>query len=527
MRIIGYTSTVVDGRVLLADSTGSEILSDNPKELLDFLAKPFKGEVMRLCWELSQFSAPLLRLFGKEKVTKLAREKLAVVGGFYTYYDAPKVLSLTPVYNKKGKASIYEMQQFFDTEDDPGDPWTVAAYGDALLQKLKVLGIYHVGRLSSPAAVLEDAVLKHLRDVPSFRDVPIEAEEINQFAEITLNRPWITAYQLGSWGQNEVFDYDLSSAYPYESAQLYHLKYAKFEYSETPIRAHWGFLRGQVTIDCPVSPLVYRNADGSLANPIGSWPDIITLADAQFITKRRLGQFKMTDGWFITFTAPVKPFGAVINRLYQKRGGDAVLDFFVKRGLAGTFYGKLAAEYESKGLDVWNPLYASRIQAGTRLRVAEFIWANNLVNDIIHVSVDGFLSTKRVNLPDAKGMGRWRMDTPEGVIVVGSGDVFKKGAKATRPQGIGYDDLVAMIKEHSRASRYETRIKRRVGLGEAAAGRLSELGKVHNFHSAVDLLLKERKDRRFPKVPETGHDLLTKYYESLPIEIHEKEGDND
>ena len=522
MRIIGYTSKTVGNKVLVTESTGEQCLSDNPSELLTFLAEPFESEdVIKAVWDLADFVAPILKLLPHFVVKHLADSKGSKFENVFLYYIPSKVFSLK-VQGWPNRVRFYELVQYYPDYPDPDDALNVAAYGTDLLGQLKKVGIYLQGgdRLTSPAAVFEDKILRHV-SLPSFKDAP---EGLNSYAYACCGRLWISALQIGRWQQGKVWDYDINSAFAYQASQLFDFRHAKIEHSDTLVKgAHWGFLRGYVSIDSPVSPIMYETEDGSLANPVGEWEGCITLDEARFITKNKLGKFKLLDGWFITFVAPVKPLESIVNRLYaQRQRTNPTLDLFLKRGVNGAFYGKFIERFsETEVGDFFCPAYAAMISTRARLQVGQFILDNNLADDLLHVSVDGLLATKKVAVPDTRDIGTWRVSEPDGVIIASSGQVFKKAAsgKSSKPKGITYDAFMGMVKEHPLLTRYEVKVPRRVSLLEAANGRWGELGAVRNFSSSIDFVTAEHNDRHFKKLPKNGKGLLTKKYTSTTIHI--------
>lgn len=520
MKVIAYSSRAVDGRVVISESpTGELCQATDIEQILEFLITPFEGDYVKLVWELADFTAPIFRLLSAEAIEKLAKTRKVRVGNYGIFYVPEKVLAVT---FGRWKVNIFELQQYFPDKTDPGDSAQVAANGEAFLDQLKGIGFHLRGedKLTSPAAVMEEWLLNRL-DLPRDTDIPEGQDAINAYAYQCCGRLWISANKLGHWRKGEVWDYDLSGAFAYEASQLYDFRGARIDYSQSPvIGAHWGFLRGRVSIDCPVSPIMRRLEDGSLANPVGEWDDIITLDEARFISKYKIGHFKMRDGWFITQNKFSKPLETVISRLYQARKNNPQLDLFLKRGMLGSLYGKFIEMHSDGPGRHFCPIYAATISTRARLKVGAFILENNLANDLVHCSVDGLLATKKIDLPPAQGLGKWRIDEPEGVIVASSGQVFKKThSRMTKPKGITYDDLVRMIAEHPRRSYYGIEIPRRVTLSEAAGGHYDELGAIRNFHSSIDFILQDHRDRQFTKLPKTGENLLNRVYESEPIEL--------
>ena len=62
----------------------------------------------------------------------------------------------------------------------------------------------------------------------------------------------------------------------------------------------------------------------------------------------------------------------------------------------GGLYGKFGEEHKDRFGKHFNPVYFAYISTICRLQVAEFIYKNKLMNNIIHISVDGVVSTRKI-----------------------------------------------------------------------------------------------------------------------------------
>lgn len=521
MRVIAYSSGENDSKVLIRESTGESCHSDNAEELLQFIVSLGDANHVKLCWELASFAAPILRLLPDVVIDRLAKNHKVGFGRFRLFYIPEKVLGIN--YGK-WRANIYELQQYYPDLPEPDDVGIIEDMGIELLRDLQRVGL-HIrpgDRLSSPAAVLEDKILNEL-DLPKDTDVPEEFEQCNAYAYACCGRLWISALKLGHWQRGEIWDYDLTGAFAYESSQLMDFRDAEFVYSKSPVMgADWGFMRGQVTIDCPVSPIMRPLEAGGFGNPVGTWETILTLDEARFISRYRIGRFRMIDGWFIFQKAKAKPLESVIQRLFELRQQSATLGLFLKRGMLGIAYGKFIEVHADGPGKHFSPILAATISSRARLKVGAFIRQEIPNEDVVHVSVDGLLATRKVDLPPAQGLGSWKSSEPDGVIVASAGQVFKKTpSRQTKPKGLTYDGLLSMIRAHPRRQRYELLIPRKVGLGEVSGGNYDDLGRIREFHSSIDFILQQHHDRHFAKLPKTGENLLTRIYKSEAIEVRE------
>jgi hypothetical protein len=523
-KIIAYKSDVIDGKVVLSDSEDNSVSSNDPDVLLDFLSEEYTDRELgryfeiKVAFDLDTFIAPVLSRLGMAACKQLGGEKHT-----YTYehgsifYIPGKIFSLT---HKGIRAFIYHLAQYYEDEEEPKGILDIHAKAAILIDELKKMGLRPLS-LTSPVHIYEKEVLAHcvcstILDLPTSK-----SEEMIGWAESLCGRLWISAYQLGNWEIGDIYDYDLASAFPYQATKLYSLKYAKYDKSHFfPDNADWGFLRGRVTInrDVPVSPIIYRDDNGRLSERRGTFEDVITLDQYNFIKQWGVGSFELDQGWFIKFTAPVKPLEVPLTRLFGKRSLSDMTNKLAKRMAAGV-YGKTIEMHDDGSVGkYYNPLYAALISTRTTLQVADFIYKYKLQDDLVHIGVDGILSTKQVPLPGiAKlgtgGMGHWKLKGIGPALVLSPGRVYT-GDK--HPQGLTYKSLTEMIEAHPNESFYSTKLRRRQTLAECVeVGSLKGLGDMKDTVSSLDInLLRTQQDRIFNDFPKTGGQLLNNKYKS-------------
>jgi hypothetical protein len=530
LRVVAYTSTVINGMVTLENSEEDILSTNNALELIEYLNEKYADPErtipyyeIKVAWDLDQFIAPILKCLGVNACKQLAGTTHTFnFNGGSIFYIPGKIFSID---HSGHRSFIYHLAQYFEEEPEPEDAIGVQAMAQILMDELKKMGLTPL-QLTSPVKIYENELLSHMR-IPTILDLPnVKGENIDEvveYAEQCVGKLWIEAYQVGHWNDDEIYSYDITSCFPYHATQLYNIKYAKYCKSHFFCDdADWAFLKGKVTInnDVAVSPIIHRGVDGSLTTPCGTWEDVITLDEYRFITTRDIGHFELDQGWFIKFTAPVKPFEIPLQRLFALRFRSPVANRLAKRMAAGV-YGKCIERHDDNSVGkYYNPLMAAMISTRGRLQVAEFIYENKLQNDLVHVSVDGIISTKEVKLNGKKGMGEWKQNFSNPAIVISSGRIYT-GDK--HPQGLHYDDIISMIKANPNENYYASKKRRRQTLPECVElGDLKDLGRIKEFSSTLDLnLLRSGQDRVFPKYPYTGKDLLSNKYTSRPYEVGE------
>lgn len=522
LRIIAYTSTVESGTVVIRNSEDGSITSNNPQELLEFIGENYTdSEVpyreMKVTFDLDQFIAPILRLLPMSQIRELSSPKHQSGNIFYI---PSKLLSLE---TKEHKSYLYHLAQYFEDMDEPTDPLLIAGLGTDIVEAYKQMGMSPY-KLTSPVAVYEAEILNHCQ-IPTILDLPgAKEEEVIDFAEACIGRLWISAFQVGHWETEEVYSYDVQSSFPFWASQLYSIKYANFAKSKYLCPdAQWGFIKGRITINdnVKVHPILHKNDKGDIINPCGSWEDIITLQEWEFINKWKIGTFEPIEGWYIKFNAPVKPLEIPLQRLFNLRHKGGLVKALAKRMATGGCYGKFIEHHDDGTVGkYYNPLWAAMVSTLARLQVAEFIYTHELQNDLIHIGVDGLLSSKYVPIKEKVAMGYWRLNPPSSALVLSPGRVYTGDKK---PQGLNYNMIMQMIKSRPRDSYYSTILRRRQTLAESVElNDLAHLGIIKDTHSSLDLnLLRTGQDRIFKDFPHTGGELIANKYPSSPYEIAE------
>lgn len=518
IKVIGYQSKAIGNEVLVEDSQGQSVQSSNPDELLSFISKDYSDKPnkiwdLKMAFDLDVFITPILKMLGVTACRELANDKHSYKGIFYI---PAKVLRLE--YGEH-KSYIYHLQQYFpDLLND--DLQGIVNKTNEVLKALQSINMSSLA-LTSPIAIYEKQVLDRL-NVPTIIDVPTGCEECITYAEECCRNSseWVESFQVGHWNDGEVWQYDIASAFPYYASKLYDIRYSTFTKSNELIPSTYGFLHGKVTIyeNINVSPILYRDEKDSMISPVGSWDTYITLDKLNFIKKWGIGEFKLYDGWFINFKAPVKPLEIPMQRLFNLRQQGDMVKSLVKRmavGVAGKF---LERHDDNTVGKYYNPIYAAQVRTQAMLQLAQFIYSNELQDSLVHVGVDSAMTTKRVILQQQSGMGTWREDNIGATLVMSSGRVYH-GVK--KPQGLNYDQIFKLIKDNPKETYYTMGLMRPQTLAESIQiNDFEGLGRMKDTDSSFDLnLLQSDQDRIFQSFPITGSDLLNKKYSSKPIII--------
>ncbi len=552
---IAYASDIVDGKVLIKNSQGDTVVSNNPSELLDFLARNYSDALNRkMCWNLDRFIAPILKRLGlsickelikepnceclwqftndgitiydlKDKPQRLPDGRLpSLPSGYYNLYYHRKTTFGLQVGSFR-KSFFYNLCQFFEDDDtEIPNPTDILAKAKELVDAFFSMGLNPL-KMSSPISVYQSNVLDHM-DFPTLADLPStlsesECDELADWSEEIMHREWTTAFAMGKWDKGETFDYDVQSSYAFHLSQLYNFKHATFTKSSSPIKdANWGILKGKVTIypDVKCSPICY-NKEGQIINPIGcSWHDKLTLPEVRFIYKQKIGEFKLDYGYFWKYTAPVQPFKIHMERIFNNRQQGGLVNKLAKRIGASAWAKCIQRNLGDDINKFYNPIFGLQVKTNARLQVADFIYANNLQDSVLHIGTDGVRTTRHTPIPEKVGMGVWKLNEPDHCIILSPGRIH---TPSHNPQGLFYQDIIDMIQANPKESYYTKAKTRRVTLGEAVElNDLNTIGELHEFSTSVDLIAASlSQDFDFPHFPKTGKELIANKYYGKPISI--------
>jgi len=223
-----------------------------------------------------------------------------------------------------------------------------------------------------------------------------------------------------------------------------------------------------------------------------------------------------------------KPFQEPMDKLLAYKERTGLQSALAKRMSVG-IYGKLLEERQDAFGPHFNPCWGVEISTQVRLKVAEFLYENDIgpgnnegYQALLHISVDGCLLSEPVKgfkdtkIPRSQN-GQWRLASITPAIVVSSGLVFYADKK---PKGLSFDVVLEMLKEHPRVGHYEKRLKRRLTLADALArDELENIGKEVEMTSSIDFYKLSVVDRDFSKLPKSGGQLLNNKYKSKPRRI--------
>lgn len=312
-----------------------------------------------------------------------------------------------------------------------------------------------------------------------------------------------------------------NSAFPSVVANLYDIRNCEIIHSNKyQENALYGYCKGIVNIydEVKVSPIIRVDEKGNSSSPTGTWPDYLTKNDMKFIKDWDIGRFDILDGHWLFAKKLTQPMKNVTERLLRYKVNGGLRADIAKAMSVGGLYGKLGEDRITEFGPHFNPAWFAQVSTEIRIEDAEFIYRNHLQDNLIHVSVDGILSDKKVELKGNGEAGEWRLSQESPALVLSSGLVYLENRM---PKGLTLDEILDMFNAHPNTGYYERILPGRVTLGEALeADRLKDVGRLVDKRTSIDFL-RQHHDREFKKVPMTGRQVLSNCYDSVPYKVRE------
>ena len=401
MRIIAYKTEARDGQVLLQESTGEAVLSNDLMELFPFLLNEFEeeGQCLKVCWDLDQTVSLFLRLLGASRCEKIRATKRGHFAPFDLFYVPEKVFSVVHIPTRT-KTNLYGIEQYFTELEEPDDVREIEALGNLLVGELRKMDMIP-SKLTSPVAIYEEAVLKKL-DLPKLKDIPVK---VSEYAAHCAWRLWIESHQLGNFSR--VYGYDMSSAFPRAAQHLVDFRDCYIKQSkEYQPNAVYGYGIGDITIyDWVMVHPILRETEEGLDTRVGTYPDYINKKQMDFINKWGIGEYKLKDGYWII---PVQgrtlkePLYKPMETLLQYKQGGWLQRLIAKRSSTG-ICGKMLEEREDEFGPYANFVWAAEVSSQVALEVGEFLYSHGIgpgdnegYSHLIHIGVDGVMLDKPV-----------------------------------------------------------------------------------------------------------------------------------
>lgn len=497
--IIGWSAkkngrTVVLNKACCGDN--ESLTTDEWLKVVEFLTQDF-GISLNVVWDLEEFADAVLALSPKEMRSKLESDVRAEMDGVKIFHIPDKWFGVT--YTKHLNGNFYQPpveNNFFGLQDKIPDDYPtpenaekVEAYGNELIGGLARMGI-KPDKLTSLVGIWEGQLKQYKLPTVYSNDAISDA---SKYCEYMMNREWRSAYKLGYFRAG--YHYDLRGAYPYFVTRLPDTDKCHVKFSTNWLRADWAICKAEVDVIADKTPIVYDTDDGGHILPLGKRTDIFTKEELLWLRDHKVAHIKFIDGYFFKWLNKWMPYYKPVINLYRMRDTDDKMVAHIARRIAQGISGKLdQSNFDGSYGDFYNPVLAAITRSRCRLAVGDFIWNNNLMDDLIAVQVDGVFTTKKVALNGDNGIGSWRLDAETPMLVLGKGDIWHSDK---RPMGLSKEEVIEAFQSHPRKSSYSFENGSKIDFAE----------------------MQESNDRIYERFPTCGGEAMSRVTDSKPIKL--------
>jgi hypothetical protein len=378
--------------------------------------------------------------------------------------------------------------------------------GEQIYNALTKLGL-KVRTMTSPIRVYEKGYFNRL-DLPTIKDLP---NNVAEFAYACCHGGWIEVFKKGHF--ENTWDYDLSSAYPYQLSKLKELRFGQWVESRSyQSDADYGFVLGDVTINSNFSPIMYDGKELTFT-PMGHWRAYLTKQEIDIIYKYNLGTFEIIYGYWWVPRQSVYPLKIHIDKLYAKKEIFDNYDKHVVKVILNGMWGKLLEIQQGEPGRHFNPVWGSLVESQTRLEVFKSCMDNQTIP--LSIAVDGVLTDKPLNLTMG-GLGNWKQTLNCPALVISSGIVALRDKEKKHDFSLDYSWLIEQIKENPSEAEYTMKKLSPISLDKAINTNLDDLGTIKESTRSIDVTYESK--RLYPQYPTCGKDLLSKVYSSVALD---------
>ncbi len=528
---------------LICDSLQNYKWIRSARDVVEYLTNPAYSRSFNTFWNADYDITVLLKWLGKAFCTALVKstDRTAVYEGVTfkfipkhflsvrvgkvtnTFFDAwqfyHKSLDLAAkTYLGEGKIAVGSKEFHEDAYDNPkileycmDDARKCALLTQKLLCDLHDMG-FSPNTLASPGTIMEEALVGHVH-IPDVTKIPQGALE---YAYESYRGGWMECFKKGHF--DKLYDYDISSAYPYQVSELVSLDGGEWFYKKGRVKSEeftLGWVKGTSTVTGDVSPLLYRGDVNYTCRD--SWDTTVFEEEARFLAPNKIGSFDIKDGWYFRAAeTATKPFKYEMRRLFRQK--KQIQNSWLPKSMSVSLYGKFAQKDEDgRTGNLFNPVYASSITARTRLTIAKF--ALMQPEHLCIITTDGIAFDKA--LPSdvlGKNMGDLQLKYADEGVVVGTNVYTIKGKDPGGEWRPGRFDWLHLLSKNPELERYPLNYFRYTSLAEGCDYDFEQIGVFKNFPYTFSIHFDHKRCFEDYK---TGGDLLKRSYKSIswPVSV--------
>lgn len=347
---------------------------------------------------------------------------------------------------------------------------------------------------------------------------------------------------------DKIYCYDIMSAYPKEISELPDFNKGKFvKVTELNPDAYTGFYKCKVmSFENNFSPFKQKLNGALNIYPNGTFTQFLTKKELDFYESHfENSAISVEFGYEWHPKDIIKPFKSEIERLFDWKNNEPDPDIkYCVKIILNSLYGKfiqVSGKLNQTGR-LFNPLYASLITSGCRIKILEMALQNP--DSIISFSTDSVISTEPLNSPLNPTMGDFQKDFEGQGVFIGSdiynlwNDETKKVKSKLRGFSIAstkdYDNTETYLKDilstsdnwknekgELTPSIYEYIANRPYHLGECLLHnkkrKITDINKFGKVKKHIDI--NGDKKRMWDKEFNSGKDCLKESHDSKPMMV--------
>lgn len=233
--------------------------------------------------------------------------------------------------------------------------------------------------------------------------------------------------------EEELYNWDISSAYPYQTTFLPCLKHGQWEKTKSMRRmrdAEHALVHYRLGVDCRYKhwgPFPFRTEDGSISFPINGGEGWVW-RDEFLAGERMFPHVEFLEAWTYHRECGCQPFKR-IPEYYKERIklGKEGPGIVIKLGV-NACYGSLAQSVGSAIFNSW--IWAGMITSGCRAQILDLLALHTDRSNLLMVATDGIYTREKLTPPIPRDTGTFETGKPLGGW---EGKVAKKGVFVARP----------------------------------------------------------------------------------------------
>lgn len=477
------TETIEGKAFLISDAYDRYRSTDNLYDLLSFLTyKPYR-QTVNWFYNLEYDTNALLAYLSYDKRLKIAQENTVDYEDYRIEIIPKKRLRIGTISsNDKSKntttfydlAQFYEMQKLvnlakktsyakIEVEDIAQINYdkykTDLTYQDLINSRCtidckitkeladqftnKISGVVNINRYISKASIARQYVLENIKESLNLPSIALMQAALNAY-----HAGHIETCKLGFF--DKVHNIDINSAYPFTTSQLYDPT-GKFKHSkEYEPDTAYSFYHIEIDYEDPYLTPIWVNIKNKNYHPNGKVDIWVTQMELEFFMLKGFDFQILAAYHLLKRLDHEQPFMNLVHDLYDKRieakkDGDPIqltykiilnsiygvtintIELLDKENETDNFEispeGKLLF-YGSKfkATNMYNPLFAAYITAGTRIQLFTDLYKH--LDKLIAINTDGVYLSRPAKVPVSNRLGDYSHDIVNKILVMGSGRHF-------------------------------------------------------------------------------------------------------